>query len=161
MWEINSNFQVLSFLYSLCLGGIFSLIYDVFKAIRLALRFSTILTFIADILYFLIICFMSFCFFLATTGGEIRAYILIGFIIGFFTIRFILSDIIVKILSKLIKWILKILSVSDTAINGLIDKIYAIFSSIFKKLSYFFKNIENTLKKHLKKSKVLLYTNEE
>ncbi len=98
MWEINNGLQALSFLYSIIIGGIFSLIYDVLRSVRKCREFSCFEIFIQDILYFVIITPTTFLFLLATNNGEIRAYAIIGIIFGFCLLRFTFSFIFLKVL---------------------------------------------------------------
>ena len=158
MWEINSNFQILSFFYSLVLGGIYSLIYDIFKSFRLSFKFSVFWILLSDIFYFSFISIITFCFLLATTGGEVRLFILLGCITGFFIIRATLSKIFVTLLTTLLRVISKIFNYISINTIRISDYISSCFSSFFKKVSIFLKNIKNTLKKHLKKGNSLLYT---
>lgn len=140
MWEINSLSQFISFLYALALGGIFCLFYDIFRSFRHIFKFGDIAVVFQDIIYFIIISFVTFIFLLSVTNGEIRGYILFGIALGFLICALTISKLFFKIL---------------TAFLG-------VFSCFFRKVRLFaakiFKNIENTFKKGLKKVKGLLYT---
>lgn len=151
MWEINSNFQVMSFIGSIILGGIFSLLFDVFKAFRISFKMSGVAVFITDIIYFLSIALLSFCYFLATTDGEIRLFIIFGCFLGFIIFRFLISRYLTATLSYIIKKIIKIFSLLNTYINILFDKISQFFTAFFNKAIKFLKNIKN-IKKTLEKS---------
>ncbi len=83
MWEISSNLQIANFLRAVLLGGFFCLLYDLFSAARKAGANSTAAVFLQDIFYFVIIAPITFCFLLATTNGEVRAYIIFGVFLGF------------------------------------------------------------------------------
>ena len=74
MWEISINDQMLTLLYSLCLGVILCVFYDVFKAFHKAGFNSPLQVFIGDILYCVIAAFATFLFLLSRTNGEIRGY---------------------------------------------------------------------------------------
>ena len=108
MWEIDSNLQILSFLYAVLAGGIFSVFYDVLKSVRLSFKCSAITVFFQDIFYFAVVAVAAFCFLLSQSGGEIRLYIIFGFILGFIILRLTFSRILVPVLSGVLKFILKI-----------------------------------------------------
>lgn len=157
MWEINSKLQILNFLYSIILGVMFDLFYDVFKAFRLTIKCSDFFIFIQDIIYFMIVSIVSFCFFLVFTCGEIRFYILTGLVIGFFVSRFSLSRIFVPIL----RWIITAIIIVRRYSRRFFRAIHNFFDVILKKVQ---KNLKKTLKsakKLLKKAEGLLYTIEE
>ncbi len=153
MWEINSLEQILAFLYSLCLGVIFCIFYDVFRAIRATIKLNDFSVFIQDIIYFVIIGFVSFIFLLSTTNGEIRGYIIFGIAVGFLFCYYTFSKIFVKLLKIAFKGFVTVFG-----------KINAFSNGIFLKIEHFFEKnlilIKNTCKKVLKMVKGLLYTNE-
>lgn len=98
MWEIDIAGQIFAFVYSILGGVVFCLIFDVTRFIRKRFIPSNMAVFIMDVVYFIVLGFAEFCFFLATTNGEIRGFVFIGNIIGFAFCRFLLSDIFLKIL---------------------------------------------------------------
>lgn len=157
MWELNSGLQILNFLYAIVLGIIFDLFYDIFKSFRLNIKFSDILVFVQDILYFFILSVLSFCFFLIFTYGEIRFYILIGFAVGFLVSRFTLSKISIPVFSFIIRVIIKFLGYLRWIFNKLYDFLY----NILKKVGIFSKKTLKSVKKLLKKTEGLLYTTRE
>ena len=161
MWEINNTFQVLSFIYSLVLGAIFSLLYDVIKSFRLTIKPSATLVFILDIIYFIFIAFISFLFYLSVTDGEIRFYILLGLFLGFLIIRFTISKLFVFLLTKIFGFIFSVFKKVNYCFFTLADTISSVFLKIFNKITYFIKKIKIILKKDLKNDSVLLYTIEE
>ena len=78
MWEISINDQILTLLYSLCLGVILCVYYDIFRAFHKAGFDSPFQVFIGDILYCVTAAFATFLFLLSRTNGEIRGYVLDG-----------------------------------------------------------------------------------
>ena len=93
MWEINSNNQIITFLLSVALGGIFCLIYDVVRAMRKVGFNTTFIVNVTDILIWIIYAFITFIFFISRTNGEIRGYALVGELIGFWLARITVSRI--------------------------------------------------------------------
>jgi len=157
MWEINSNLQILSFLYSVLTGGIFCFIYDLFKSLRSKLKFSAVSVFFQDIFYSAIISVIAFCFFLIFVNGEIRSYILLGFLIGFLIFRATISKITLPLFKFIFGLILKVFSF----FKWLFLRFETFLCIFFAKIKKFLKNNVNRLKKLLKRRKGLLYTNQE
>ncbi len=157
MWEINSNLQILSFLYSILVGGTFCFIYDFFKAYRLKRKSSAVSVFFQDIIYSAIVSVIAFCFFLIFVNGEIRSYILLGFVLGFFIFKITVSKIILPIIKFMFGALIRIFSF----LNSVFLSFEGFLSRFFIKFKFFLKNNGNRLKKLLKRQKGLLYTNEE
>ena len=74
--------QVQIFLYSLVLGLILGIIYDIFRIFRLTFNVKKWGIFFQDILYFITISLVSFSFIIIFNKGEVRYYIIIGQLIG-------------------------------------------------------------------------------
>ncbi len=157
MWEINLSGQLLSFCYAVALGMILSLVYDIFKALRLAYNHKTLTVFFEDIFYFLFSAFATFIFFLIFTGGEIRLFILVGLFIGFFVWKMTLSYFTVFVLRRFLNLLKSFFAFINRKIIEFLN-VFGKFFPIFKKI---LKNIQNRLKKLLKTGKGLLYTKQE
>lgn len=144
MWEINNSFQVFGFLSALILGGIFSLAYDFLRAIRKMGVNSILTVFFQDVFYFIIISPITFCFLLALTNGELRAYFFIALILGFVLIRITVSGIALKvfiiIISLLVKFYNLIFNVFNTFFNLIFEK-FKLLYKFLKKISSKLKNV--------------------
>ncbi len=151
MWEINSALQILFFCYSICLGIIYCLFYDVLRAIRKAIKISDFSVFLQDIFYFVVIAFVTFIFLIATTNGEIRGYIIFAILIGFLVCFCTISKFFIRLLNLIFKGIFTVYR----KINGIYNTIFLKTERFFIKI---FNLIKNTCKKLLKKVKGLLYT---
>ena len=142
MWEINSNLQILSFVYAVAAGCVFSLIYDFFKSIRLCFKVSAFVIFFQDILYFSIISVLSFCFFLSFSNGEIRSYILLGHLLGAVVSRITFSKISVPFFRLIFSFLRKII----TFFNYGYAYLERIFEDLFQKVKKILKKPENKVK---------------
>ncbi len=151
MWEISNEAQLLTFIYSLALGVIFCLFYDILRGIRSSIKISDFLTFIQDIIYFTIIAFLSFIFLLSRTNGEIRGYVICGILLGFVICFLTISKLFFKILKFIFSKIKWIIGKSSSFVNANFEKIDRFIRKILK-------NIENSSKKGLKKVNKMLYT---
>ena len=151
MWEIDNISQLLGFLYSAVLGGIYCIVYDCLRALRKEIKFSTAAVFVSDILYSLFCAVTCFCFLLAVTGGQPRGFVFAGAAVGFLATRLTVSRILFFAFSKVLrgmrfvfKWISVIFSRFFTVISAQTEH-------LGEKVKKIYSLPANTLKKHLKK----------
>lgn len=159
MWEIDIALQFYYCLLSAVLGGIFCIFYDIFRAVRLAVKFSDTAVFLQDIIYFFVLSIATFSFLLATTNGQVRIYVLVGMSLGFVIVRYTVSCVLMKIYSLLLKIILSVIRRLSVVKNMIFSYFERIFSSFFKNSKKILKKPANSLKKLLKKQSGSLYTN--
>ncbi|WP_353094413.1 spore cortex biosynthesis protein YabQ [Tissierella praeacuta] len=81
-------------------GLIAGFIYDIYKTIRYFSRPSKIITYIEDLLFWTIIASVFFYILIKINWGEIRGYIIFGFIIGVFIYAKIFSKFVYQICIK-------------------------------------------------------------
>lgn len=148
MWEIDIKSQLLGFLYFCCLGAFFCLLYDVLRAVRRVKDFSSNDVFLQDILYFLVITPITFCFLLSITNGQPRAYTVLGLIIGFIVWRVSFSRLLFKVLTKLFEIIFKLLSL----VKRLFHSIFSEISILACKTKEIYKKILKNVVKDRKKA---------
>lgn len=159
--ELIVSNQTMVFLYSCLLGVGLGVCYDVFRILRVAFPLGTVVTFVEDIIYFAIAAVATFTFLLYFTQGQLRVYVLLGELLGFIVYYFTIGFVVIKI--------------SKTIVSGIrfvLRGVYQIFLSPFvrlfrfvgKKFCKLFVNIGNKAKNaaarqkfNLKKKKVLLY----
>ena len=113
--------QVMVFVYSLALGVLLGVTYDVFRIIRMIINSKNIAVFIQDVLYFIISGVITFLFVLGVNSGNSRFYILAGEGIGWIIYHVTLGEIIYKCSNKTVKKI-------RYQINHIKDKIQKQFS---------------------------------
>ena len=154
MWEINNTAQAISFFYSLLLGMIFCLLYDLLRVWRAFFHLSDIVIFFQDIIYFIVISFVTFIFMIPLTNGEIRGYIIVGIFLGFCICFFTVS-----------RFVFEILKFIFSKIKGFFKCLFKFFYTNFAKADNFIaeklKKLKNCCKKGLKKVKRMLYTKEQ
>lgn len=100
--------QAYLFLISVCIGGLFGMVYDNFRVIRILIKHKRINVYLEDGLFWIIITGITYYVFLHKNNGEVRLYMLLGIGLGFVVYIFTISKIIVKVYTE----ILKIVSVS-------------------------------------------------
>ena len=151
MWEIDILSQLLGFLYSVVLGIIFCLVYDVLRALRAEIKFGTAAVFVTDILYSVFCAVTCFCFLLAVTGGEIRAFVFAGVAVGFTASRLTVSRVFFFVLRRAVRAVLFLFDRISLVLGKFFTLIAAKFDFLLKKAKKICVFSKNTLKKHLKK----------
>lgn len=151
MWEIDNLSQLLGFLYSVVLGIIFCLVYDVLRALRAEIKFGTAAVFVTDILYSVFCAVTCFCFLLAVTGGEIRAFVFAGVAVGFTASRLTVSRVFFFVLRRAVRAVLFLFDRISLVLGKFFTLIAAKFDFLLKKAKKICVFSKNTLKKHLKK----------
>ena len=120
---ISVSQQTMTFLQSLLLGAALGMLYDVFRILRLLIPSGKVISFVEDIVYFLLCGVISFAFLIAVNNGIIRAYLLAGELLGAVLYYFTLGKFIYRIADKIITLIKKFLAL-----------LYRIFLSPFVRL---------------------------
>ncbi len=155
MWEINLKNQIFTFLLSLVLGMIVCLVYDLscFAVRHKSKPFKTA----SDIVYFVFLAFVNFCFFLIASNGEMRLYLLVGELIGFIFCKKTLSVVFGLLLITLDKLIKSIKSILNRFVFGPAYNFLEKSAKITLKTG---KKSLKIIKKGLKKHKDIVYTKE-
>lgn len=139
MWELDIRLEGKCFLYSLLLGVILCLFYDLFKAARQGVKKPHIsLIVLGDILFFVMSVLPVYCHLLIFTNGQVRFYVLFTILVGFYICRITISKPFLVIL-------------------GFVFCVFKkIFSYLLKKLKKFFYLLKKTFKKCGRRNKKLL-----
>ncbi len=113
---ISIEHQSTVFLYSILMGVILSLLYDIFRVLRKEIGHKNIAVMIEDILFWALCTSLMFVFVYNINSGQIRAFVFVGAAIGcilyYLTIsRFLINFlcIIIDVLRKIITAIFKII----------------------------------------------------
>ena len=130
--------QAYLFLVFSLTGVIIGILFDFFRILRRSIKTPNIITYIQDILFWIltgIIVLYSIWYF---NNGELRIFVFLGLIIGILIYMTTLSSIIVKIFTKILVFGINILKVPFKIIYSLISKIITgivvLFNKITKKL---------------------------
>lgn len=153
--------QTKNFLLSLGFGFIMGIFYDLFRIVRISISKSKIATVFSDILYCIFLGFSLMLFCLTVNEGEIRLYLLLGSLAGFFVYYFSLGVIIFSFSEKMITLIKKIISsvfnVISYPFRFVFGKLRELLINLSAKSHKNTKNIKNKSKFLLKVNKLLLY----
>lgn len=144
-------------------GMIIGVLFDFFRILRKSFHTPDFITYIEDILFWIItgifLLFLLFNF----SNGEIRIYTFLGLLIGIIVYMIFISKFIIKVSVTIVKFIkniiLKILSILFFPIKKLLKilkKIYIPFTFFVINIK---KSISNIIKKITIKSKKQIKTN--
>lgn len=161
LYSISLATQTRTFLLSLGIGFLSGIVYDTVRIIRLSFFKSKISVIISDIFFCLFTGILSFIFLITVNEGELRFYLLVGEILGFFVYYFSLgvvifrfSQVIICFMKRLFK---KIFSIIFKPIFSIYGKIKGICKKKTKKCKKIMEKGKNKSKIHLKINKQMLY----
>lgn len=121
---------VTTFLISVVLGLVFGAIWDCLRIIRKKIGDFKKLVFVLDIIFFVLVSALTICFFFFFTYGGIRAFALVGELLGFILFYSIFEKPIFPLIYFIMSTIIK-----------LIYFIYKIFRFVFMKVIIFTEKI--------------------
>lgn len=144
------------------LGVFFGAVYDFLRVVRAVLTHRKFMVFIEDFLYMIFVSLCFFVFSMELVRGELRLFVLLGNIAGFFAFRFTVGNVFVFLVRKVMffvkKWIF--LPVYNTFLRPVLmgfrkksTKSFRVFVQNCKRL----KKSEKSRKKHLKVDNGVVY----
>lgn len=151
MWEIDLANQLQTFFLSIPLGFLLGAIFYILEGLDFTAKERKTAQFIWDIVFFLFAGFVTYCFLLIRSNGEIRAFILVGELIGFWVFKRLFGRITVWFLRRIISLVKAVFSAVFRAVSQTVCQMCAFLRKIFKKVNIF-------SKKGLKKQEELVYT---
>lgn len=86
-------------------------IYDLFRIKRNAIRTGSLMTYLEDFLYWILVALVIFGVVYYTNDGEIRGYLFIGTLIGTVLYMLLLSKIVVKSSMLVIRFLTSVVKV--------------------------------------------------
>ena len=127
--------QAYLFLIFSLTGVEIGILFDFFRILRRTIKTGNIVTYIQDILFWIltgIIVLYSIWYF---NNGELRIFVFLGLIIGLLIYMTTLSSIIVKIFTKILVFGINIIKVPFKIIYSLISKIITGIVVLFNKFT--------------------------
>ena len=150
--------QITAFLYSLLLGAVLCLFYDIIRATRKAGADSFFAVFIGDILFWIISAVAVFIFLVSVTNGEIRGYILFSAAVGFMLYRFTVGKPVFFVLCFIFSFVSGIMNKLSIAVARFCCSFEKKITVLLGKTSLILKGCASTVKKLLKSVRHMLYT---
>lgn len=145
--------QAKIFLLSLGFGFFIGILYDVIRLVRMLFGNGKKSFLVLDVFYMLFAATLTFLFLLTQTGGSVRAYVLLGELLGFFIYFVTLGTLIAAVFDRLTAFLYRFF-----------EKLFLGFKRVFRAMfapirRIFLKNAKKTHKKvhfSIKKSKIHL-----
>lgn len=139
--------QAYLFLVFSLTGVAIGILFDFFRILRRTIKTNNIITYIEDVLFWIltgILILYNIWFF---NNGEIRIYMFLGIILGVLIYMSTLSNILITVFSKILQTIIKVLELPFKTIisvfNKIITAIQTIYINITKKFTNKRGNLEN------------------
>ena len=132
--------QAYLFLVFSLTGVAIGILFDIFRILRRSIKTLDIITYIEDILFWILTGLLILYNIWYFNNGEIRIFMFLGIIMGILVYMSTLSNIIIKIFSKILQTIIKILELPFKTINIIFRKIITSLTKIFTKIIKKFEN---------------------
>ena len=144
--------QTQVFLIFILCGALIGLFFDFFRILRKSFKTPDFVTYIEDILFWILTCiFLAYSIF-KYNNGEIRAFIFIGLFIGITLYILLISKTVIKISTSIILAINQVLKNIIKYISYPINIAFSVFRKLFfKPISFIFINIRKNLSNSFKK----------
>lgn len=143
------NNQAYLFLIFIMNGILIGFLFDIFRIIRKTFRTTDLITYIQDIVFWIVAGIITLAFIFYYNNGEIRFYVFLGIILGVVIYILTISKYIIKVSVKIINHIKNIVS---TIINIVLILLKAIMKTVnkflFKPFFFVFINIRKNLTKN-------------
>lgn len=142
------NNQAYIFIIFIINGIIIGFLFDCFRIIRKSFKTSDMITYIEDILFWIIAGITTLYFIFIYNNGEIRFYIFLGILIGILFYMLTISKFIIKISVSIISFLKDIVT---KAVNILVYPIKILFrifrKTLLRPISFIFINIRTLFTK--------------
>jgi spore cortex biosynthesis protein YabQ len=145
--------QVALFIYTVAIGALTGVLYDVIRLFRRLIRHSHIISNIEDGLYWAMVSIIMFYFMLNQNYGEVRLFSIIGFFMGMGLYFLTISGFVLLILTKVAKFIKNVLTAAFKILIFPIKILVNIMKTPLNFLLSFFSVKTKSVKKVLQKSK--------
>lgn len=116
-------------------GVVIGILFDFFRILRRSLKTSNIITYVEDVLFWILTGVLILYNIWYFNNGEIRIYMFLGIIMGLLIYMLTLSNIIVSLFSKILKMLIRILEIPFKTIISIFHKIITIIIKIFNKFT--------------------------
>jgi len=127
--------QAYLFLVFSMTGVVIGILFDFFRILRKSIKTSNFLTYIEDIIFWIITGLLILYNIWYFNNGEIRIFMFLGIILGVFIYMSTLSLIFIKIFSTLLQTLIKIFAIPFKAIAVFFRKIIIFFERIVENIS--------------------------
>ena len=127
--------ECLIFLYSIILGAVLGVVFDVFRVIRAVIPHNSFFVAFEDIIFMLIWTFSLVIFSVELSGGNIRFFCFVGSFLGFIIYFFSVGKIVITFIRSVSSLIRRLLNAIFGRIYGFLRRC---FVSVCQKVKSFF-----------------------
>jgi spore cortex biosynthesis protein YabQ len=127
--------QAYLFLVFSLTGVIIGILFDFFRILRRTIKTSNFITYVEDILFWILTGFLILYSIWYFNNGEIRIYMFLGIILGVLIYMLTLSSILIKIFSKLFRILINMLELPFKTIISVFRKLITAIEKIFIKIT--------------------------
>ena len=142
-------YQTKEFFYSLGLGFILGIFYDLTRIVRLCIYNGKKKLFIFDFFFAAMSALMSVVFVLGSCRGKFTFYVVFGIAVGFAVYRFSLGQVLIKAGDKIAELLKRLFSATFSFFRRLFGRVWQNTVKLTKKLKKNKKKNKNNSKKHL------------
>lgn len=139
--------QAYLFLVFSLTGVAIGVLFDFFRILRRTIKTSNVITYVEDVLFWILTGLLVLYNIWYFNNGEIRIFMFLGIILGVLIYMSTLSNILINIFSKILQTIIRILEMPIKTILKILKRIMTTFTTIFTKFTKKFKikegNFEN------------------
>ena len=132
--------QAYLFLVFSLTGVIIGILFDFFRILRKTIKTPNIITYIEDVLFWILTGVLILYNIWYFNDGEIRIFMFLGIILGALIYMSILSNIVILVLTKILQIIIKILEIPFKLIKSVVTKISTLIVQIFSNFTKKFTN---------------------
>lgn len=125
--------QAYLFLVFSLTGVAIGILFDFFRILRRTIRTGNIITYIEDVLFWILTGILVLYNIWYFNNGEIRIYMFLGIIIGVLIYMSTISNIFIKLFTKILSTIIRVLEIPIKKIIEFLRKIITSILSIFTK----------------------------
>ena len=141
------RFQVFVFSITLYGGIIIGVLYDIYCALKGRSRTKGIVTSLWDIVFLFLAFFVSIWAIFSSNFGDLRIYVIIGFIVGFFLYEKIIGRIVEALLSHIFEAISITIKMSGNYVSMPLRLLWCLILGPVIKISNYIKKKANKMKK--------------
>lgn len=146
------------FLISILWGVLVLLAYDQLRILRRIIRHNALFVAIQDLLFWVLSSVFIFAMIYTENSGTIRGFSVMGMVIGMIIYHYILSDLLVTLVSRMILLLMRPFSIAITytlkCLKFLINKVKKLSNRIYSQLKSKTKSVKISLDKHKQIRKV-------
>jgi len=132
--------QAYLFLVFSLTGVIIGILFDFFRILRRTIKTSNIITYMEDVLFWILTGLLVLYNIWYFNNGEIRIFMFLGIILGVLIYMSTLSSILITIFSKILETIIKVLELPFKTIIAIFRKIITSIREISTKITKKFTN---------------------